>query len=119
MDIFSQLKDAIKEAERMAQEQAQVAQQAARAAHRGLPAPEKKRKKKKKKREGQLHREKPEAFSQGECDPTPHQGPPAEVVFKGAAGVKLGQLSPEELKRAIVLKEVLGTPPGMQDDDGW
>ncbi|MGE0487778.1 MAG: hypothetical protein AB7S38_01040 [Vulcanimicrobiota bacterium] len=128
MDIFSQLKEAIAEAERQAKEQmekAVAAQQAQAAKQAQKPRQQQGRGGGQQRRQPQQRQqalqptvEAAEVFSVPECDPEPHLHAPEEAVRveRSVGAVVLGGLNRDQLRRAVLLREILGPPPGLLDD---
>ena len=130
MDIFSQLKEAIAEAERQAKEQMEqaVASQQAQLAKQARAKQAQQDRRARGQGRGQRQRrqaqpapqpvEAPETFSVPECDPEPHLHAPEEVVRveRSVGASVLGGMDRDQLRRAVLLREILGPPPGLLDD---
>lgn len=127
MDIFSQLKEAIAEAERQAKEQMEkaVAAQQAQATRQAQPqkARQQQQQRRQQRRPPQRQPVQPaseaaEVFSVPECDPEPHLHAPEEVVRmeRSVGAAILGGMDRDQLRRAVLLREILGPPPGLLDD---
>lgn len=105
MDIFSNLKDVFKEAEAMARQQAEAARQRAQAAQR--PRQQAKKKKKQRPRD---------EFQPAEAHPEGSSISPLND-YSHPTESPLGPLTRDDLRRTLMLVEVLGRPPGLEDED--